>query len=1036
MTTWKWRHLSLVTGLTALGALTACAGQDRPQTQLDVVNLGRNAANEPCSATRTWNDAGTRDLFDSAYLITCRNVTASRPLGAIRIIADKPEALAAVDALFECGNDIPVQVAGLAARGRRCVDKSLGLETVRVDLPLGRTRLVANATPSLVGAMEQGIAVLAGTRSPGTDPAADPKATIDLALLPPSPTAPPAAAEGFDAAAALRQGIALNHNGRHTEASRVLNDALSRLPENADAGTRAELLLETGLADSNIVFSDSAQQRFAQADALIGKASAERAAFLQRKRNAYVALDLLNRRRFADALVALDRLISVQPTADEPLMDVATIRQLNQASARPGAKAVAVPDTRQLSQLVIDAQANWARSVALLGLGDETRAAAALDAATRAYRSLLGEPIEQTQTLWLGARIERQRGRLAAQRKDWPGAITAFDNALLLLRRSAAGTLGTGTEPSIAEAQLERAGIIAQSGAPAPAIRSVYQTAVEALVASNSTGAVVPSGLENYLDLLVRESERAPRPETYELFFRAVQATGEPAVARQLNQLQNVVSTDPELTELVRSRAALEREITRLRYAIADRAEGTGESIGDLETQRDRAEAKLLSVNAALASSPRFRSVDDSPATIEAIRAALRPGEGYFKLFELPNRLYGVYVSSERTFIYQVVNTRGELAELERLATAVRASIDGRLQDGQLVPYDAGGAHVLFRLIAGPAREAMLHTRSLVVDPGGPLGVVPVGALVASYDPNTVREDPFDFSATDFLARRTTISTALSPRSFLVSRALPASAATQPFLGLGTHLPPPETRGPDRIINVGFGCSVGYNQLASISRAFPPIATHELQVAAEALGQANAPLITAAQFSDTAIEQRADLGSYQVLHFATHGLQEGQWGCSQSPPALVTSFGDTASDGLLSFSEIAQLRLNANLVVLSACDTASGVRSQALARASGQEESGSTLEGLVRAFLAANARSVLATYWQVSAEKESEDLMRSFYTAARTQSIGEALQTAQRSLISQPQYSHPFYWAPYFLVGDSTKPMLSRPARNPVIAAR
>ena len=125
-----------------------------------------------------------------------------------------------------------------------------------------------------------------------------------------------------------------------------------------------------------------------------------------------------------------------------------------------------------------------------------------------------------------------------------------------------------------------------------------------------------------------------------------------------------------------------------------------------------------------------------------------------------------------------------------------------------------------------------------------------------------------------------------------------------------------------------------------------------------------------------------------MLHFATHGLEEGQWGCAKSPPALVTSFGDENSDGLLSFSEIANLRLNANLVVLSACDTASGVRDEALARASGQEEAGSTLEGLVRAFLTANARAVLATYWQVSAEQESEDFIRTFYATARGATIG------------------------------------------------
>jgi CHAT domain-containing protein len=154
------------------------------------------------------------------------------------------------------------------------------------------------------------------------------------------------------------------------------------------------------------------------------------------------------------------------------------------------------------------------------------------------------------------------------------------------------------------------------------------------------------------------------------------------------------------------------------------------------------------------------------------------------------------------------------------------------------------------------------------------------------------------------------------------------------------------------------------------------------------------------------------------------------FGCRKSPPALLTSIGESGSDGLLSFDEIARLRLDANLVVLSACDTASGVRDEALARQSGQEEGGSTLEGLVRAFLTANSRAVLATYWQVSAAAETNDLVRTFYTSARRENIGASLRTAQQQLMRNPEFSHPFYWGAYFVVGDSSKMMLSQPVQQ------
>lgn len=1021
---------TLVAWLTT--ALAGCASTPSAP-RVDLLTLGRNGSGDPCTAARTWDDPAAPDAFAASYYITCRNVAASRPLGALRIVEDSPAGLKPIGDALDCGPDAGITIAGREARARRCTDRVLATETVRIDVPMGKRRLVADASPSLLGPLEEGIAIIATGKAANADPGRETKSSIDVAALPPLPGAAAADAGGngaFDPSVALAQGIGLNRRGQHVDASRILNDALSRLPADASPAIRTELLLEAGLADSNISFVDSAREHFEQADELIAANAGAETPFMRRKRDAYRALDLLNRRQFADALGALQRLTTGQVSVDQPLLDPSIVRRLNQSSdaGRGVANAIAVPDTVELSQIVLDAQANWARSVALFALGDTNAAIAALDAAQRSYETLQRERIDQSQVLWLGARIERQRGRIAAYRKDWPTALASFDRALDLLRRSAVASAGTGNEPAIAEAQFERATIFAQSGASRDAIRTEYASAVDALIATNTAGSALPNGISGYLDMLVDEADSTPRPDTYERFFRALQATGEPAVARQLGQLQNVVTADPELGAKVRDREEVEREITRLRYAIAAGDVPPGSSVGDLEKQRQAAEAKLLALDASLNSNERFRSVDDRPATIADLRGALRPDEGFLKVSEINRRAYGIYINADQTFIYRIAGTEKALRDLDKLGTAVRGSIDGKLDQGQLVPYDEGGAYVLFRLVTGPARDSLLKAKALVIDPAGPLENLPIGALVTAFDPKVKKADPFDFSATPFLASRMTISTAVSPRSFLVVRSLPPSTAPNPFLGLGEHQAPLASADSDRPISVGFGCSVPYTKLATLSREFKPISRNELMVAAAALNDPNAPMVVDADFSDTAVENRTDLGNFQVLHFATHGLEEGQWGCAKSPPALVTSFGDGESDGLLSFSEIARLRLNANLVVLSACDTASGVKDEALARASGQEEAGSTLEGLVRAFLTANARAVLATYWQVSAEQESTDFIRTFYSNARAGSMGNALRAAQIELMHKPAYSHPFYWAPYFIVGDSTKSMLSTPA--------
>ncbi|WP_299647996.1 CHAT domain-containing protein [Sphingomonas bacterium] len=1025
----------------ALGlALAGCASM-RPGLvqQPNIYNLGRNAAGEPCTAARNYRDAAIVSEFDYSYSISCRNVAASRSLGLVRSLLTD-ESRASVAKTLNCGEARPVTLPAIGeVQARRCYDSVLAAQTVSFETrSRGRTIIVSTAEATLVPA-EQAVRAITGRQALAADGDRAPTSAIKPAELAAVPGVQLAAESGFsDASVALADGISLNYKGLYVQASRTLNDALSRLPANAPAATRAELLLEAGLADSNIRFNSSAAEHFAQADALLPTVSGGRLGFLQQKRDAYRALDLLNQRKFREALASLDRLVSVVAPAGQPLSDAATVRLLNQPQGGAGdiSASIAVPETGILQQLVLDAQAGWARSVALLAIGYEQESQVALDRALAAYRPLSTDRIDRTLVLWLGAALNRQQGRLQARRKQYPAAIASFDRALVELRRSAVSTQGTGNEPTIAETAVERAGIIAQQGGDPVRVRREYDQAVDALIQANESGSVtLPVGIERYFDLLVAESNKSPSPDTFERFFRAAQAVGEPAVARQLTQLQSVVTSDPAIGVKVRDRAELEREITGLRYDIAA-AQQAGQPTAALEQRRQTSEAKLLALQAELAGSAKYRTIDDRPATIEDIRKALRPGEGFLKVVQLNRRAYGVFINAERAWIYPVAVPK---AQLDALASSVRASIDGRLPVS-LVPFKVAESYALFGLLTGPATDAVLKSTALVVDPAGPLQNLPASVLVtdrASVDAYsaTAKAAPFDFSKVSFLASKAAISTAISPRSFLVARALPPSTAKQPFLGMGQHSAAAVGSGAPRQVNVGFGCTVDYAALTAASAQMPPIDRKELGIASTALGVPNAPEIIGAAFSDTAVEARTDLNDFEVIHFATHGLEEGQWGCDKSPPALVTSFGAESSDGLLSFSEIARLRLDANLVVLSACDTASGIKNEALARRSGQEEAGSTLEGLVRAFLTANSRAVMATFWKVSAEQETDQFIKSFYGAARQRTIGGSLQTAQRTLMANPEYSHPFYWGPYFVVGDSTKMMLSPASQAKIDAA-
>jgi len=1034
---------ALTASRAALLAATLAAGSGlvaRPRVAPETLVLGRDGNGEPCALARDWRD-DRAGAFDQAWAITCRGVTSARAQGWL-LALDAP--LPVGDA---CGQPVAIRLDGVGrAEARACFDPRLALPVVRLDLARGGRHYTGAALVTALGPLEGALrTIAAGGRAPAAD--AQPKASFDPATLPSPPAAaagPRATAADVDPAALLLAGIALNHRGQYVEASRLLNDVLSRLGAATPPLTRAELELEAGLADSNIGQFDAAKDHFDRGQAGIAATPGiDQAAYLQAKAATYRGQDAINQRQFAAALA----LLGPADAAADPLNDPATLAALNQSRGGSGVRAaIAGNDTRQLSRLLLEAQRSWARSVASLSLGKDADAKAALDEGAVAVDQLQ-RVVPAASVAALKARVQRQYGRLAARAGRPADAVHAFDCALATVqgvrvrdggdcplgapggRRDASGDAGG---PMVAETELERASLLARlPGADPARVLSDFAQATDTLIASGASGNAVPAAMETYLQLLAEADAKAPAADRQERFFRAIQAVGEPAVARQVALLQRAVTADGPTAARVRDRAELERTLIRLRYEIAS---ATPERLQPLQIERADAETRLAGVDAQLIRDPKFRSVDDTPATVAEVRAALRPGEVYLKVVQLRRQAFGMAIDGTRAFIYPLA---APADAVEAVAARVRGSI--RDESGLLPFFDAPAAYALFTLIAGPARPALMAAKALVIDPSGPLANLPAGVLVTDLDSvkryQATREAaPNDLSGVAFLAGRAEITGALSPRSFLIARALPPSREPRPFIGFGQNAPAAalSQRLADERVALGTGCDVSYRELAGIMNANRPVDAAELRLATAALGVSAAPEITGRAFTDRALmtlSDRGELARYQVLHFATHGLPETRAGCIRVPPALVTTLappeaGATPSDGLLSFREIAGLRLDANLVVLSACETASGV-SGVGGRLGGQDESSATLDGLVRAFITANARAVLATYWKVPAAASSDTFMRTFYARGRSETLGSALRDAQLEAIRRPETSHPYYWGAYFLVGDAGKTMLT-----------
>jgi len=199
------------------------------------------------------------------------------------------------------------------------------------------------------------------------------------------------------------------------------------------------------------------------------------------------------------------------------------------------------------------------------------------------------------------------------------------------------------------------------------------------------------------------------------------------------------------------------------------------------------------------------------------------------------------------------------------------------------------------------------------------------------------------------------------------------------------------------------------------SQALPPLpdTADELNAVAKDLGVAASDIHLGADASETNVK-RAPLADYSIIYFATHGLVAGDVK-DLAEPSLVLSIPKQPSeldDGLLTSSEVAQLKLNADWVVLSACNTIAGDKPGAEA-----------LSGLARSFFYAGARALLVSHWAVDSEAATRLTTSTFDRLKADPKIGraEALRQAMLGYLgdpSSPKSAYPAFWAPFALIGE------------------
>ena len=214
-------------------------------------------------------------------------------------------------------------------------------------------------------------------------------------------------------------------------------------------------------------------------------------------------------------------------------------------------------------------------------------------------------------------------------------------------------------------------------------------------------------------------------------------------------------------------------------------------------------------------------------------------------------------------------------------------------------------------------------------------------------------------------------------------------------------------------------------RICAASRRFPETAgelctvARELGVHGPALDEAVYLGGRATVTQVKALSQSGALARTRVVHFATHGLLAGQtamFAKNKTEPALLLTPPATASEddnGLLTASEVAQLNLNADWLIMSACNTAAG-----------SNEGAEALSGLARAFFYAGARSLLVSHWEVDSEAAVAITTAAVNAMKAAPKMGraEALRRGEAALIAKGgRFAHPSVWAPFVLVGNGER---------------
>jgi CHAT domain-containing protein/tetratricopeptide (TPR) repeat protein len=551
--------------------------------------------------------------------------------------------------------------------------------------------------------------------------------------------------------------------------------------------------------------------------------------------------------------------------------------------------------------------------------------------------------------------------------------------------------------------------------------------------------------LESYLASLAQQAKTDSSGTTAAEAFQIADLARGSGVQRALtSSAARATIADPQLVSLARREQDLQQRINTLTELL------TGLLSAPPAQQLPAAQAKIRSDIIAFKSQredlkkeiekkfPDYAElVEPKPASVERTQKALKPDEVLVSWYFTDTVAYVWAITKDKPAQFAQLSV--SRAQMAKEVAQLRKSLDpGVATIDEIPPFDVALANQLYQQVLAPVQSAFAGKKVMLTVPHAELGQLPLSLLVTkpTAQPAKGGAIPFiGYKTVPWLTRDIAVAQIPSVTALTALRSLPAGNPNRKnFIGFGDPYFSSEqeksaqkqvkttqlaTRGiPLSLRSAPKTSGVSSAELALLPRL--PDTSLELEEIGKAIGAGDGDIFLHKQASVKQV-MSTDLSNRKVVMFATHGLVPGELnGLTQ--PALALSSPDVTGDkddGLLTMDKVLTLKLDADWVVLSACNTAAG-------EGAGSE----AVSGLGRAFFFAGAKALLVSNWpvdSVASRTMMTGLFRNQQKAGNT-SKAELLRQAMLDQIDNGgvkeggnmkyAYAHPLFWAPFVVVGD------------------